>query len=129
MDARDDRMRIGDAERERAVASLGEHYAVGRLTREEYDERCEAAWAARTGADLRPLFADLPGPQQQQRRPAAPAPSRARGWWPLPLVPVLAILLGLTVLTHLPVILVGLLAWFLLSRSCRQGGRVVHRRW
>jgi hypothetical protein len=86
----------------------------------EYDERCEAAWAARTGADLRPLFADLPGAQQHQR-PAAPPPSRSRGRWPVPLVPVLAILVGLTLLTHVQWLLIGLLAWFLLSRgACRR---------
>lgn len=122
-----DRLRIGDAERERAVAALGEHYAVGRLTREEYDERCEAAWAARTGADLRPLFADLPGPRQEAP-PRSGAPARARGWWPIPVLPVLAILIGLTVLTHLPVILFGLLAWCVVGRMFRHG-RVVHRRW
>lgn len=115
-----DRIRIADADREAAVKALGEHYAVGRLTREEYDERCEAAWAARTGADLRPLFADLPGAQQQQR-PAAPARPKSRGRWPLPLVPVLAVLVGLTVLTHAPWIIIGLLVWFLLSRrACRR---------
>ena len=31
-------LRIGDAEREAAAQALGEHYAVGRLTRDEYDE-------------------------------------------------------------------------------------------
>jgi len=131
MDARydRDRIRIADADREAAVKALGDHYAVGRLTREEYDERCEAAWTARTAADLRPLFTDLPGPRQEtQPRPTAPV--RARGWWPVPWLPVLAILVGLTVLTHLPVILFGLLAWFLVSRgACRRGGRIAHRRW
>ena len=52
--------RIGDAEREAAVTSLGEHYAAGRLTKEEFDERSDQAWAARTAAGLWPLFADLP---------------------------------------------------------------------
>ena len=32
-------LRIGDAEREAAVTALGEHYAAGRLTKDEYDER------------------------------------------------------------------------------------------
>jgi hypothetical protein len=123
-----DRIRIADADREAAVKALGEHYAVGRLTREEYDERCEAAWAARTGADLRPLFADLPGPRLEAP-PRTPVPARTRGWWPIPLLPVLAILVGLTVLTHLPVILFGLLVWCVLSRTFFRHGRVVHRRW
>lgn len=125
-----DQLRIADADREAAVASLGEHYAVGRLTKEEYDERCEAAWAARTGADLRPIFGDLPGPHRQPpAAPRRPADRAARGWWPVPLVPVLAILLGVTVLTHLPVILIGLVAWFVLGRLFFRHGRVAHRRW
>jgi hypothetical protein len=37
------------------------------------------------------------------------------------LTPILVVLVGLTVLTHLPLILVGLVVWFLVSRS-RHGG-------
>ena len=55
------RVRIGDAERDRAVTALGDHYAAGRITREEFDERLERAWDAKTAHDLSPLFADLPG--------------------------------------------------------------------
>ncbi|HUA30142.1 MAG TPA: DUF1707 domain-containing protein, partial [Streptosporangiaceae bacterium] len=36
-------LRIGDAEREAAAASLREHYAQGRLTLEEFNERLDAA--------------------------------------------------------------------------------------
>ena len=36
-------LRIGDDEREAAVTALGEHYAAGRLTKDEYDERAERA--------------------------------------------------------------------------------------
>ena len=35
--------RIGDAERERAVSALGEHYAVGRIDRLELEARLDAA--------------------------------------------------------------------------------------
>lgn len=52
--------RIGDAERDRAVTELREHHAAGRLTLEEFDQRMQAALAARTARDLTPLFADLP---------------------------------------------------------------------
>jgi hypothetical protein len=55
-------LRIGDAERDSAASALSEHYAAGRLTKLEYDERLEAVWNARFDADLRPVFADLPGP-------------------------------------------------------------------
>ncbi|MFC4859137.1 DUF1707 domain-containing protein [Actinophytocola glycyrrhizae] len=58
----DDELRIGTAEREAAVKLLGDHMAEGRLALEEYEERTTAALAARTRADLRPLFADLPAP-------------------------------------------------------------------
>ena len=71
-----DSLRIGDAERESAVAALGEHYAQGRLAKEEYDERSDAAWSARTAADLAPLFADLPTPAAPAPPPSGPAASR-----------------------------------------------------
>jgi hypothetical protein len=53
-------MRIGHDEREAAVRELGEHFAQGRLTPQEYEERMSAAYAARTVDDLEPLFTDLP---------------------------------------------------------------------
>lgn len=62
-------IRVGDAERERAVRALGDHFAHGRLDPHEFDERAERAYAARTTADLDVLFADLPNPA------AAPVPA------------------------------------------------------
>lgn len=53
-------LRIGDEERDAAVASLGDHFAAGRLTRDELDERIDHAMQARFDADLVPLFVDLP---------------------------------------------------------------------
>lgn len=55
-------LRIGDEERNRAVELLQDHTAAGRLTSEEFDSRVTLALSAKTAADLRPLFADLPGP-------------------------------------------------------------------
>ncbi|MGN7132080.1 DUF1707 SHOCT-like domain-containing protein [Rhodococcoides corynebacterioides] len=54
-------VRIGTAERERAFSLLGEHFAAGRLTPAEFDERSAAAGRAVTRGELVPLFADLPG--------------------------------------------------------------------
>lgn len=62
-------LRASDAEREEALRSLAAHFADGRLERAEFDERADAALAARTRDQLRTLFADLPGP--------APVPSPA----------------------------------------------------
>lgn len=64
-------VRIGDAERDEATSALGDHFAAGRLTREEFDTRVDQAMAARFDGDLRPLFADLP------KAAAVPAPVNA----------------------------------------------------
>ncbi|NHC44331.1 DUF1707 domain-containing protein [Motilibacter aurantiacus] len=53
-------LRVGDAERDEVIVALGEHYALGRLTREELDDRQGVAGRARTARELEPLLADLP---------------------------------------------------------------------
>lgn len=52
--------RASDADRDRATQDIREHFAAGRLTQDEMDERIQAAYAARTDGDLRRLLADLP---------------------------------------------------------------------
>ena len=59
---RQDRIRVSDADRERVTARLREHFAEGRLTREELDERITAALNAKTVGDLRQVMTDLPEP-------------------------------------------------------------------
>jgi uncharacterized protein DUF1707 len=70
----DDRMRVSDADREALTARLRDHYAEGRLTQDELDERVSAALSAKTFGDLRSLTTDLPGPVPVLPR-AAPRPS------------------------------------------------------
>jgi uncharacterized protein DUF1707 len=53
-------MRVGDAEREAAAAELREHFASGRLTQDELNERLDKAFAAKTRGDLHALMIDLP---------------------------------------------------------------------
>jgi hypothetical protein len=55
--------RIGNGEREAAVSALKVHHADGRLDSREYEDRALQARAARTWADLDPLFVDLPEPR------------------------------------------------------------------
>lgn len=62
-------LRIADADRERAVRTLGEHHAVGRLTYEEFVERMDSAYEARTHEELDVLTADLPAVAPAQARP------------------------------------------------------------
>ncbi|HET6654372.1 MAG TPA: DUF1707 domain-containing protein [Nocardioides sp.] len=131
-------LRISDEEREAAVASLGEHYAAGRLTKDEYDERASVAFKARTASALRPLFVDLPGPHPfaatprtgvprfgapgfaaagfgatggQPRPPAGPG---RRPGFRMPFMPLFLVLIGLSILFGTPwLIFIGLGAlWF-----------------
>lgn len=120
-----ERLRIGDAEREEAAHELGEHFAMGRITADEHGERLEQIWAARTSADLAPAFADLPRPRPTPAPSAAAAPSGRRGWTgrpgPLPRVPfpvklLIALVAVVLVFTHLPWILVALLVYLFVIR-------------
>jgi hypothetical protein len=54
-------IRASDEDRGRAAAALGEHYAAGRLTLEEFQERLDKVYAATTLGELDRLMADLPG--------------------------------------------------------------------
>jgi hypothetical protein len=53
-------VRVGDADREAVAAQLREHYADGRLTLEELNERIDQTFAAKTKADLNTVMLDLP---------------------------------------------------------------------
>ena len=53
-------VRVGDAERESVAAQLREHYALGRLTMDELNERLDRVFASRTRADLDAVTSDLP---------------------------------------------------------------------
>lgn len=55
-------IRASDQDRQSAVELLSEGYAVGRLRREELDERATLAYSATTWGELRDLTADLPLP-------------------------------------------------------------------
>jgi hypothetical protein len=64
------RLRASDADRDRAASVLNEALAEGRLTAEEHSERLDSIYAAKTQADLVPLFDDLP-----VRPDSAPVPA------------------------------------------------------
>src|SRR5215469_13026026 len=55
-------IRVSDQDRQSAVELFSEAYTVGRLSREELDERVTAAYSAKTHGELRDLTADLPSP-------------------------------------------------------------------
>jgi hypothetical protein len=74
----DPRLRASDADRERSAQLLREHHAVGRLTAEEFDERLNKVFVARTLGELDELLADLPAIDLYQLPSAGirPAPRR-----------------------------------------------------
>ncbi|MEJ7832428.1 MAG: DUF1707 domain-containing protein [Nocardioides sp.] len=59
------RLRISDTEREQVAEILRQAAGDGRIDLAELDERLEAAYAARTYADLVPITHDLPGQRHQ----------------------------------------------------------------
>lgn len=75
MAASDRSIRASDADRERAAASLRDHYAAGRLNGDEFSERLDKAYAATTLGDLADLQTDLPAPPP----PPLPAPAQPAG--------------------------------------------------
>jgi Domain of unknown function (DUF1707) len=66
-------IRVGDADREAVASQLREHYADGRLTLDELNERLDQAFAAKTRADLNTVLRDLP----HAPWPGAGGPGRA----------------------------------------------------
>src|SRR5487761_242443 len=53
-------IRVGDAEREAVASQLREHYADGRLTLDELNERLDQVFAAKTRTELAMVTRDLP---------------------------------------------------------------------
>ena len=58
-------VRASDADREQLVGELHDHAVAGRLTTDELEERLQAAYAARTTAELDALRHDLPPTPRQ----------------------------------------------------------------
>ncbi len=71
-------MRVGDRERERTAARLGQAFSQGYLSMEDYDTRLQRAFEAETAGALDELLADLPisrinrhDPRRRARRTTA----------------------------------------------------------
>jgi hypothetical protein len=70
-------LRVSDADRDRAISELSEHFQAGRLTAGEFDERSGQVLQARTGRELAALFADLPRDRAAVISPPPPGPAPA----------------------------------------------------
>lgn len=76
-------VRVSDAEREAVIATLRGHYASGRLTLDEFNERVDETYAARTDVELQHVLRELPrqAPAPDQRDGSHPARRRGRPPW------------------------------------------------
>jgi class 3 adenylate cyclase len=93
--------RASDAERDQTVSVLREHAAAGRLILEEFSERTERVYAARTTGELELLGADLPATPEERARPrpkrltlAVLGNTQRTGRWRLPRFSTGLVLLG-----------------------------------
>jgi hypothetical protein len=77
---RDRALRVADTEREAVAGVLREQHLQGRLTSDEFQERLDQCFAAKTYGELDALVADFPGGEGRS--------GLARGWrwWPRPFV-------------------------------------------
>ncbi|MET0132334.1 MAG: DUF1707 domain-containing protein [Kibdelosporangium sp.] len=103
-------VRIGDAERDESVTLLAEHFAKGRLSPAEHEERRAAAKAAILRGEIEDLFADLPKPHPDMSgaQPPVPAPVPAQ---PKLDTPLSNFLIGMGAVTFL----LGVPAWLVLG--------------
>jgi hypothetical protein len=67
------KIRAADEDRDRVARILGTAYSEGRLSKDEYDARLEAALSARTYADLDKVLTDLPAQAAMARPHPEPA--------------------------------------------------------
>jgi Domain of unknown function (DUF1707) len=100
MNEQDRMLRAADADRESAAERLRRHHAEGRLDAEEFQERIDRCFQARTLQELDGLFSDLPPerrepePERSSRRPFL----AGRPPW-VPFVPFLPLLLAVVAIS------------------------------
>lgn len=66
-----DQLRASDEDRERVAAILRDAHAEGRLTRDEFDERLDSTYNAKTYLELNALMTDLPVNRGQLAKPVS----------------------------------------------------------
>ena len=120
-----DSLRVSDADRDRAIAELSEHFQAGRLTADELDDRTGRALQARTTADLAALFTDLPRRQVPVTSAVPPSPVRSLpARVPVPIA-ILAVIVLASILSGHPglIVLVPVVALIIVRRLAGGGRR------
>jgi DUF1707 SHOCT-like domain len=98
-------LRVSDTERTHVQDRLRVAQEVGQLDIHEFDERVQAAWAARTRGELEQVVADLPAPPPAPRAPARRVFSDTGG----------GVTMRVLTIVFLSVLAVNLIVWGLVS--------------
>jgi hypothetical protein len=126
-------LRASDADRDRAVGELSQHFEAGRLTAEELDERTGRALRARTGKELTELLADLPRHQDPlsgtAAGPGCAGPANRLAGKPVTRIAIAALVIAALVGSHGLVVLVLAIAVLVVIRRRARGGRSRGRGW
>lgn len=83
--SQDPNVRAADADRDEIGERLRRHHAEGRIDSEEFQERIDRCYQAKTLGELRALVNDLPRERDDPGEPRL----HLRRLWPVPLVPLL----------------------------------------
>jgi Domain of unknown function (DUF1707) len=115
---RNPNLRASDADREAMADRLREHHTEGRLDPDEFQERLEKCFAAKTVGELAELTHDLPGDPSRSRYPAG----RRTGFGllgcrrMLPIVPIVLAIVAIHLIVGVVAGLWILIPLFLLAR-------------
>jgi hypothetical protein len=114
---RDPNLRASDADREATGERLRRNHTEGRIDSEEFQERIDRCYSAKTIGELDELVSDLPRESRER------AGRRSYRWlWPVPLVPVVLAIVAISALAgwhhHSGFGLLWLIPVFFLIRMC-----------
>lgn len=123
---RDPNMRASDADREATADRLRQHHTDGRIDPEEFQERLDKCYAAKTVGELAELTRDLPA-DPARRGSGARAGFGLLGW--LRMIPIIPIILAIVAIHLIVGVVSGL--WILIPllflarlTLCRRGFRI-----
>jgi Domain of unknown function (DUF1707) len=122
-------IRASDAERDRVVGLLKQHFTDGRLSMDEFSDRMDVAFSARTRGELVTTLRELPVLAQHAAPGVAPERVRVRPRRAAPPVPAIPLVMLAVLLVMLVVVSRGLFLWplfFLLFWMNRGPGRRSH---
>jgi hypothetical protein len=74
-------LRTSEQERDQVIATLSDHFSLGRLALDEFEQRVDQALRATTTAELTALLADLPVAQATSPVPTSVRPPAHRRTW------------------------------------------------